>query len=218
MNLLPSVVAKNFLSTEETEHIQQLIISLGQYEEYRDINGRNNGRLIATHHTWDYHAEATQAIRNILDSKFEALLGKRLEISLCHLVNSYIPFLLHSDYNNDLGNNYESEYNIIIPLNTYDSKTVVFNEYTANSNDFDEFKSCYTGDLSVKIDKEFCRQRLSHIHPSDLRYLTLKETFDWEQGSIHVCDRRYYHCSDNFIKRGISNKVGLVLWSQVKKV
>ena len=66
----------------------------------------------------------------------------------------------------------------------------------------------------MRIDPKFCAQNLSHLHPNDLKYLTIKETFDWTRGSLFAFDRRYFHCSDNFVKKGVPTKQAIILWAQ----
>jgi hypothetical protein len=65
----------------------------------------------------------------------------------------------------------------------------------------------------LKMDPKFCAGRLSHLHPHDMKYLSLHDTFTWNKGSVFAMDRRYFHCSDNYHRRGLNQKRAIVLWT-----
>jgi hypothetical protein len=214
MKLLPTIQVKNFLSPEECQHIHELLITCGKPKLYSLPDKHGADAVVSEQYRWFYHADdSTKEIRDILDPKFEQVFGEKIDIPVdSHMLDSKIPLLIHADIAD-----YECWYNLIIPLYNYDSCTVIFNEWVENSVDsrsFELFKEQYTGDLSLKIDPKFCVERLSHLHPKDVKYLTLKETFEWKQGSLCAFDRRYFHCSDNFTKRGLKNKIGLIMWAK----
>ena len=213
ISMLESVNVDNFLSSNEVDQIEKLIYAQ-QYETHTHIGdrGRYINQSIAVNHRWKYHDGLNENIRNILDPKFIKLFGKYPKVGDSHILDSKIPYLLHTDFIHTEIENLNPEYTIIIPLDDYNSTTVIFNEY-ANFNDFEEFKANYSGDINLRIDPVFCKQYLSHIHPHDLKYLTIKETFPWKKGSMFAVDRRYFHCSDNFCKNGISNKRAIILWT-----
>lgn len=217
MSILPTINVENIFAPDELQTVDRLISTIGQFKidnsnEYNDSgkNGKFAGQTIANHIYWDYHREPE--IESILTPKLEKLLDKKLIVTDAHLLESKIPYQIHTDFlHNDHG--LRPEYTILIPLDTYDSITVCFNEWSEESNDFEIFKQNYQGEKILKLDPKFCIQRLTHIHPHDLKYLTLHDTFAWNQGSVFAMDRRYFHCSDNFSRRALSQKRAIVLWT-----
>lgn len=215
--LLPTTKADNVFTPQELESVDQLIQLVGNYdveysESYSDSgrNGRYHGKGVAEHVFWEYHQHT--AIEKILTPKLESLIQRSLVVTNAHILNANLPYLLHTDFVHD-NQGRLPEYTIIIPLDTYDSLTVCFNEWAENHNDFELFKQHYQGEKKLRIDPEFVVSRLSHIHPRDIVYLTLHDTFAWQKGSVFVMDRRYFHCSDNFIKHGLSTKRAIILWT-----
>ena len=146
---------------------------------------------------------------DIVLPKLTQAFGYQPIIEDLHILESNIPYMIHNDFvtNHNLTPrtpdwfcSHSPEYTIIIPIENYDSVTVIFNE-AHEVNDFERFKQEYNNDLSVKLDKQFILNNLTHLYPKDLRYLTLKSTHKWNKGNMFAVDRRYYHWSDNFVKK-----------------
>jgi hypothetical protein len=217
MSLLPTHKVENVFTSEEIDTVCSLIKERGHTlhddsSRYFDSgkDGRNRGKVIASNTFWDYHS--CKEIENILTDRLEKIIGKKLIATEAHLVESKIPYLIHTDFIHD-NKGLTPEYTLLIPVETCDSYTVCFNEWAEEYNDFTIFKERYDGDPKLRIDPKFCVDRLSHLHPTDLKYLTVHETFKWDKGSVFAMDRRYFHCSDNYKKRGIDGKKAIVLWT-----
>lgn len=216
MSLLPTFNAESIFTSEEIDTVDQYIqkngnhvIDYGRYDDSGD-QGRHTGKIIANDIHWDYHS--SPEVEKILTPKLENLLQKKLIVPNAHILEAKIPYLIHSDILHK-NQGFVPEYTILIPLDTYDSVTVCFNEWSEEANDFELFKQNYSGEKKLRIDSKFCASRLSHLHPKDLAYLTLHDTFAWNKGSVFAMDRRYFHCSDNFSKRGLAQKRAIVLWT-----
>jgi hypothetical protein len=217
MSLLPTINQQNIFTSDELDTVNQLILEIGKNYiddsgDYLDSgkNGIHAGKTISNNVLWSYHNNSP--IEKILTPKLEQLLNKKLIVTDAHILESKIPYRIHTDFvHNNQGRN--PEYTILIPLDTYDSITVCFNEWAEEYNDFEIFKQNYQGNIKLKIDPKFCANRLSHLHPKDLMYLSLHDTFAWDKGSVFAMDRRYFHCSDNFPKRGLTRKRAIVLWT-----
>lgn len=217
MSLLPTINNANIFDSDELDIVDQLILKIGKFyvddtNKYPDSgkNGRHLGQVVSNNIVWDYHAHAE--IESILTPKLESLLQKKLIVTNAHILESKIPYPIHTDY---IHNNHglTPEYTILIPLDTYDSITVCFNEWAEDYNDFEIFKQNYQSDIKLKMDPKFCAGRLSHLHPHDMKYLSLHDTFTWNKGSVFAMDRRYFHCSDNYHRRGLNQKRAIVLWT-----
>jgi hypothetical protein len=216
MSVLPTHNVANLFTSNEMDEVDQLIKAIGKYGiddgSYLDSgnNGKHAGKVIASNIHWNYHSHPE--IEKILTPKIENLIQKKLLVTDAHILEAKIPYLIHTDViHNNRG--LAPEYTIIIPLDTYDSITVCFNEWAEEYNDFEIFKQQYQGEKKLKIDARFCAERLSHLHPKDLVYLSVHDTFAWNKGSMFAMDRRYFHCSDNFPRRGLAQKRAIVLWT-----
>lgn len=226
MSILPTFQDKNLFSPSEIDQVSQYIISnaknqhktwFGESTHYCTLDNEHldsdqNHKHIANKILWDYHDHPE--VEKILTPKLERMLQKKLMVSDSYILEANIPYPVHTDFVDFVDNaqGYNPEYTILIPLDTYDSITVCFNEW-ANHNDFDHFKKNYQDEKKIKMDLKFCADRLSHLHPFDLKYLTLHDTFAWNKGSAFAMDRRYFHCSDNFPKRGLAQKRAIALWT-----
>jgi len=222
MSLLPTKNVENFFSIQEIDELNKHLLAIVQQDnqfkhniiapsDYPDLgkNGRYTGKLVADITHWEYDSQPE--IANIITPKLENLLQKKLVVSSSHMLESRIPYLLHTDYKY-LGPN--PEYTIMIPLDTYDSLSVVFDQWGVGEEaDFEIFKQNYQGEKKLNMDPKFCAERLSHVHPKDLMYLTLHDTFAWKKGSVFAFDRRRFHCGDNFVKKGLAMKKAIIIWT-----
>jgi hypothetical protein len=214
---LPTFNVEKIFTSDELNTVDQYIQRIGKtvvddscYYPDSGQHGKHVGKNISDNIFWDYHAHPE--IQEILTPKLEALLQKKLIVTDAHTLESNIPYLIHTDVvHNNRG--LTPEYTIIIPLETYNSITICFNEWAEESNDFEMFKQNYQGEKKLRMDPKFCASRLSHLHPKDLMYLTLHDTFEWVKGSVFAMDRRYFHCSDNFLRRGLDQKRAIILWT-----
>jgi hypothetical protein len=217
MSPLPTFNAENIFSSDEIDLVDQLVNSVGIHDvddsgSYPDSgkHGRYSGKTTANNIHWNYHR--CPEIEKILTPKLEQLLQRQLLVTDAHILEAKLPYLVHTDFiHNNQG--HVPEYTVIIPLDTYDSVTVCFNEWAEDYNDFEIFKQSYQGEKKLRIDPGFAVDRLNHIHPKDIVYLTVHDTFAWRKGSVFAMDRRYFHCSDNFVKRGLPTKRAIILWT-----
>jgi hypothetical protein len=169
---------------------------------------KHPGQLYAKTYRWDYYAKENNNIFEIVNEKIEKITGIKQKVIQSYILESYYPFEVHTD----LGpvHHEDPAYTFIIPLDDYDTNTIVFNEYHETSSELQDFKDSYTGELTLRIPKDIAI-RLSHLYPTDLRYLTVKNVCKWAKGSLIAFDRRYYHCSDNYLKTGVENKKALLI-------
>ena len=216
--MLPTVKIENLFGSDEIDHLNQLILNAGTSSIDNGIYSEldKSSQRIANYIHWDYHK--CSHIESILTPRLEKSLNLKILVPDSHILESDIPYKIHTDFihENHGSNSFQDHspaYTIIIPMDTYDSITVCFNEWLEDSNDFEIFKKNYQGEKTLKIDPKFCAARLSHLHPLDLTYLSIHETFSWAKGSMFAMDRRYFHCSDNFPKRKLNQKRAIVLWT-----
>ena len=228
MKLSPTIEVDTFLTEQETNQLAALVYAqsvvksdIGNYTD-SGKDGKHKGKKIATF--YDTDVDTLHEVLDIILPKLNHVFGYQPIIEDLHILESNIPYMIHNDFtsNHNLTprtvewlNSHLPEYTIIIPIETYNSITVIFDE-SYKTNDFEQFKKEYTGDLSIKLDKRFIMNNLTHLNPKDLRYLTLHSTHKWNKGAMFAVDRRYYHCSDNFIKKDIEYKKAIVIRTVTK--
>jgi len=217
IKLLPSIHVPGFLLDNEVDELASWIRDCAEISPHiGEIKGdRHEGRLMADYVKWDYYDDNPSAkkIRDLLDPRFQKIFPNQQTFFHSHILESVIPYQLHSDANQRDADIQTPLYTILIPLENYNSKTVIFNEYLLDTNDFQKFKQTHQPYSKFQLDPKFCSDRLFHIHPEHLKYVSLKETFDWRKGDLFAMDRRYIHCSDNFNAHGIDKKMGIVIWT-----
>jgi hypothetical protein len=216
--MLPTIKIENLFDSEEIDYLNRLILNVGAFDIDDGIYSESDtsSQHMANYIYWDYHK--CSDIESILTPKLEKNLNLKMLVQDSHILESRSPYKIHTNFiQPDSGSSnfqgYDPAYIVIIPLDTYDSMTVCFNEWLEDSNDFEIFKNNCQGEQTLKMDPRFCAARLSHLHPRDLAYLTLQDTFSWTKGSMFAIDRRYIHCSDNFPKRKINQKRAIVLFT-----
>jgi hypothetical protein len=217
MNLLPTKIFSDIISSDELTTLDSLIRSFNDIRIYSHDHGKYANQHIASFHKFPYYEDAAEPIRQILEPLFLKTIGKLPLIDNCHILDAHLPYLLHTDLttkNRIPGTS--PAYSMLIPLQTSECKTIIFNEYSLHDIEFEPYIENYVGQPTMTLDKEFCNKYLSHLHPSVLKYLSLQTVYDWSAGSMVMFDARYFHCSSNFIKQGYNNKQAVMLWSYVE--
>lgn len=213
MELLPSIHAENLFTDQELDHLVQLIVQKSNQEDVIvSSDERYSGAVMEKHHDIDYYSPDSAEIRSIIESKISKLLPLDSKVIIGFILHSIKPILVHTDYIQISGGEPTPTYTAIIPLDNYNSHTVIFNEAQEHSNELEDYKKLHPKNELRADDIAFFRKHLTHLHPSDLRYLSLKESFQWKKGSMFAFDRRHFHCSDNYIKNGEESKKSIILF------
>ena len=158
---------------------------------------------------------------DIIQPKLETEFGSNIRASHIHVLDSWFPYGLHNDAEQpNMKLAPDPAWTLIIPFDTCDSTTYVFNErsgfkdpmqfaahYGTESHDLET-----TGLTQEQFDKDFA----PITDRKNLSYLTVETQFKWKRGSCFAADRFKYHCSSNFFNAGIDNKKAIILWTSVK--
>jgi hypothetical protein len=110
----------------------------------------------------------------------------------------------------------DAAWTFIIPLDNYDSSTLVFAQQHDTIKTLDRWIA-ETGAEPHDIDDELHQRYLTHVDRLDLRYLDVEDIFPWRKGSLFAASRRKFHTSDDFPSRGLRVKRAIVIWSTVSK-
>ena len=209
--MLLSVLKENFFTDDELDFITQTIYDFNQnYTNYE------NDKLFADYYTFGYYSKEFGEIKNLFDKKFSEVTDKKIIIDHSHIFHSKRPYTVHTDYfQRRLYKNLIPAYTIIIPLENYNSHTLVFNQHSEIKS-MDEFiLKEHPPELKNHVTDEDYKKYLTHCLYDIMKYLSIKEIFPWRKGSIHMCDRRYFHASDNYLANGIKVKRAIVMWTSL---
>ena len=132
---------------------------------------------------------------------------KTFEIGTAVASDQSTPSGIHTDYDQVKTN---PGYGILIPLETINSSTIVFNEKCTDS--FELFKT-----YSPKLEKNSVYLHdnlLSNMNKDDLFYVSVQSINNWIQGKLILWDLDQLHASDNFIANGIKNKKCILIFTE----
>jgi hypothetical protein len=196
---IDTIILENFFDEKEIDYItaEYSAMDTDQYDEPVQV------------HNGTYYA-VPSSVKVLLNQKIPKLPNEILHIKL---FESDKPAGLHAD-TNSITTSYDSlARTIIIPLDTYDCKTVVFHQELKcgeNNNHIVNFPI-----LSDEHDN--VPDFLSHLQSNQeyLKRLSIETLFDWYKGSMLTFDRKRLHCSTVF-SDNMTCKKGLVIWTVIK--
>jgi hypothetical protein len=211
--LLPSILKENFLSSDEVDFVENFINQ--HHTTYDDII---ENTLNSYYYTWPYYNKDYKVVREIFDSKIKNLIELNLIIDHSHILDSKKPYTVHTDfYQRRSLSSLTPAYTFIIPLADYNSNTIVFEQYSELKN-FDEYlNTTDASPVANPLTTEFVNRYVDHFPKEVLPYLSVKEVFNWKKGSLHACDRRYFHSSDNYIKNNLTGKKAFIFWTSTPR-
>ncbi len=192
-------IIKNVFSNEELIHLISLIEAHEPDPDQIVISSIGKGVPIGG-----------AAIR-FVNEKLPKLDNEQLSIKM---LIANIPGGPHSDTYTE--NIEESKYfarTIIVPLYTCNTNTIIFNEKLPNLVEVGKYIDSLENVNS--IDDETYEKYLTHMPREWTNKLTIDTIFPWIAGDILVFDRHKIHCSDNYEKNGLTNKRGLVIWTEI---
>ena len=226
MKTIDTRIIPNFLSDSEIATIEQFVMQ-NPDETWDSWHEKDNQRIVdANYYDFDFYNAKNQAIIDILKPKFDQHFGSDLYIQQIHILNAVLPYTVHSDAilrdGIALPEGYGPAWTFIIPVETVNSHTIVFNEYSEEATS--ELDNQITKDIVFRtqtqkpyrpprIDDETAQKYFSHIDRKSLDYLSIKEIFPWTKGSLFAADRRSFHTSDNFLANGLKYKRAILSWT-----
>jgi hypothetical protein len=161
-----------------------------------------------------------------LTTKINTLLNEEHLCDSWHILNSYLPYGIHTDayddsdptaYLHSKREGLEFGYTFLIPLSDYNSNTIVFNEraeYTKNWHNWRDKENIKPCNL---IEHDTYHRYLNHVSDYQISYFSIDTIYPWKKGNLLIMPREAFHCSDNFLKNNIFEKRALIGWSYVKK-
>ena len=204
---------ENVLTAEQLLACKNRLLS-SQHEktELFDTHGVWKGRTVTTQ-LWAPTDQADSIFADITHTLSE-LLPEPFVIEQGQILQSHLAYDIHTDYYIKVDHQLQPlsgtpYYTVIIPTETVDSHTVVFDQ-SADYNDFYLYKQ-KNDRLEHPESSELWNTHCSHCWPKDREWLTIESVLPWKLGSLIAFDRERFHCSDNFTKQ-LSVKEAFVLW------
>lgn len=157
-------------------------------------NGKFPNQLIANQHfhIWDDNDELSA----LLKDKLESVIGKHKVVEVDY-VELFLPWDIHGEAIRDLKGS-APLYTVIIPLDDYPSRTIIFDQTSKDYNHFYLYKRDNLP-TATPVSKDFWDENLSHCWDEDRLYLSLKYVgHQWSKGDALFFKRIHFHSSDNF--------------------
>jgi hypothetical protein len=216
---------ENFLSNEEIAEINNLAPSWTHVDKnklYLQIEGLDR---TANYHYFEFYKDRGKRINEIILPKLQDTFHKDIYIDDCHILESYFPYDVHTDgaATDDSGeksfkDGYDAAWTFIIPLEDYNSNTIIFDQNSEDCKTPPEWIKKYNPPLLDSISDHVYNEYLTHAMSREhSRYFSIQEIFPWKKGSISGTSRNNFHSSDYFIGRGIQKKRAIVMWTTLPK-
>jgi len=211
-------ILNNFISIQDLENIRQTI------ERYISPNNIHN-----VNSPIGIYYDIGEETRTLVDNIIVKLPSEVVNIKM---LDSVTPGGPHSDTSPPRDSDDPERVlpkfarTFIIPLETIDTYTIVFNEYIPDQllNNRNVSHDSYADAVNNYLQNELERigdpidhithqKYLSHV---DSSRLSINTVFPWVAGDILVFDRRMIHCSNNYIVENVISRRALILWSEIK--
>jgi hypothetical protein len=213
MNIDTKVVEK-FLSNDELALIEETIKVT---EIKTGLSGVEHGKHHADYHYINlYNHEPHREIAELLLPRLKKLLHDKIYIDDCHIMDSVVPYTPHSDTLTPVPRaGYDHAWTIIIPLDDYFSNTFMFEEECPWTKSVTEWVTKEKVLPKYAISDDMYRRYFTHSVRREFDYLTIHDVFPWRKGWLSATKRTRFHCSDNYLARGIKMKRAIVMWTSV---
>lgn len=200
-----SICIDNFFAEEELQQFEEHIKNAEVARSIPDYGVFPN-QLIAEYRNLADSDSAVSLIKHKLSKLFECEINE-LDLSGLFVVKLLLPWDVHSDlFLNFVKPGFKFGYNLIAPLEDVESRTILFDQCSDKSNDFNVYKEEY-GKAENPVDEQFWQDNLSMCWSTDREYLSIKNVLPYQRrGQIMGFKRQFFHSSDNFHTRGIKEK------------
>lgn len=205
---------EKFLSTLEIEEIENIMLTTDVEINY---SGKEHGDHQADYYYMKLYNHPPHAkLAEILLPKLKSLLDPRIYIDDCHIMNSFKPYMPHSDTLTPVpGDGYSHAWTIIIPLDDYNSNTFIFEEECLWTKSVMEWVEKENIKPKFSIGDHIYKTYFTHSDRQQFDYLTIHDIFPWRKGWLNATSRTRFHSSDNYLARGLKSKRAIVMWTSL---
>lgn len=213
-------IIDQFFTEEELaifeEEYQESLKTCSDTPFYRDGVLQNMIHGLSTHEA----DKETGVVRfektlDIITTKIKKEFGDDIIIHGKHILNSYQPYKTHTDGvlgESGIDENNYGAWTIVIPLETCNSHTIIFNEWYVHTKAIIDYINA-GGQKKNTITDEIYEKYLSAEFKPYMEYMSLDVIFPWQRGSLMAASRYKFHSSDNFPANGLTNKRAIILWT-----
>ncbi len=228
MTIIDTRTIENFLSNTEIAeienmHSQGMTTLLIDNLKKPPVEGLDR---TANYWHFDFYCKynpSGKRIQEILLPKLQQSFHKDIYIDDCHILESYYPYEMHTDavdngkdYTMQAQPGYKSAWTFIIPLDNYNSNTIIFDQEAPYFKIPGHWIEETNPPVLNAIDKETYNKYLSHaVNPYECQYFSIEEIFPWKKGWLSATSRGKFHCSDYFLGNGITEKRAIVMWTTI---
>jgi len=214
MKLVDTKIIENFFNDFEIEYFKSLP------DKYPNTIGYITGTEPSLppntieREIFSFESDELKQAKDIIRNRIDIHFGKHISFGGAHILKAYIPYRAHTDavygeYGID-ENNYGS-WTLIIPLDDYDSNTILFNEYSFETKFLPEYIKGREPIYKIGFDTR--QKYLSHETPNNLNHLSIETIFPWKRNTCFAMSRYKFHGSDNFRKKNLPFKQAIIIWT-----
>ena len=218
MKILPTKVVNNFFDKSDLQYLKSLPFLYSELNhatytdpafEFRTWTGSVVRRYLAFNNDPKY-----PKVNQILQDAVKRHFGDSIIIGSSHILTAFFPYLAHTDavYGEyGIDEKHYGAYTFIIPLGTFESSTIIFNEHSDKTKVVDVYKQ--DKEPIDKISDEFYDRYLTHEARENMRYLSVEKVFDWNENQCLAMSRYKFHGSDDFYGHGVPYKQAVIMWT-----
>lgn len=217
--IVPTKIIDNFFTDEEIDFIKSFVDNFpernhghtGMEPNYpKDFIER---RIFVFNDVPEY-----EIVNELLTTRIKQHFHPQLIIGNMQILTAYFPYRAHGDaifgeygWNEDT----YAAWTLIIPLDDYNSNTILFNETSYKTKLVPE----YIKDREPidKIDKETYEKYFTLESDHNMRFFSIDQVYKWKKAQCFAASRYKFHGSDNFLKKGLSFKQAIICWTALPK-
>jgi hypothetical protein len=226
--IINTKTVENFLSEAEIAEIEDMNnkgMSTLVIDNYNPSESASIGLdRIANYWNFSIYEESNRRLKEIILPKLQYHFHNDVYIDNCHILESFYPYKIHTDATDIQDNDYTikpqggmtAAWTFIIPLDNYNSNTIIFNQEALEIKDAPTWIKNTQPPVLNSIDEETYNRYLKNVvTPHELQYLSIDEIFPWKKGNLSATSRAKFHTSDWFYNNGVTQKRALVMWTTI---
>jgi len=223
MKILPTKVLDSFFTEEEFRYMKSLPFLYSEINDgtfydpifkFRpDIQEKLPRSLVRRYLAFNDNPQFPD-VNRILKNAVQKHFGPNLYIGASHILTAFYPYLAHSDavYGEfGIDDKHYGAYTLIIPLDNFESNTVIFNEYSEKTKVVNVYAE--GREPIYKIDDEFYNRYLTHEAKECMNHLSVETVYPWRANTCLAMSRYKFHGSDDFFSHGIPYKQAVIMWT-----
>jgi len=216
---MKTTVIENFLTEDEIFEIERTFRLRYDTVLWKESTEVDN---VAHSLYWYPGASYKEELSNYLNNKIETYFSSNV-CDNWHILNAYTPYGIHTDSLDDeveadthsLPEDYKFGWTFLIPLNDYDTNTIVFNERSDKMKVSSKWISREQRNPQYLITDSEHEKYLTHQSKELVNYFSIDTIFPWKKGNLLAMPRSSFHCSDNFLNKKIIEKRAIIGWSTI---